>query len=34
MFVSVVLPVYNEERYIESCIRSLISQTYDIKQGP
>lgn len=29
MFVSVVLPVYNEERYIESCIRSLISQTYD-----
>ena len=32
MFVSVVLPVYNEEKYIDSCIRSLISQTYDRKQ--
>lgn len=29
MFVSVILPVYNEEKYIESCIKSLISQTYD-----
>lgn len=29
MFVSVILPVYNEEKYINSCIQSLISQTYD-----
>lgn len=31
MFVSVILPVYKEEKYIESCIKSLISQTYDRK---
>lgn len=27
-FVSVVLPAYNEERYIRTCIESLINQTY------
>lgn len=27
-FVSVVLPAYNEEKYIKNCIESLIAQTY------
>lgn len=26
--VSIVVPVYNEEKYLESCIRSLIQQVY------
>ena len=29
--VSVIIPVFNEEKYIESCIQSLISQTYPRK---
>lgn len=28
-FVSIIVPVYNGEKYIERCLRSLISQTYD-----
>lgn len=27
-FISVILPAYNEEKYIRSCIESLINQTY------
>ena len=27
--VSIIVPVYNVERYIEQCIKSLCSQTYD-----
>lgn len=27
--VSVIVPVYNRENYIEQCIRSLINQTYN-----
>lgn len=26
--ISIVVPVYNIERYIERCIESLINQTY------
>ena len=29
--VSIIIPVYNEERYIRNCIESLISQDYGIK---
>ena len=27
-FVSIILPAYNEEKYIRECIESLIAQTY------
>ena len=27
-FVSVIVPVYNVEKYISACVRSLIDQTY------
>ena len=26
--VSIIIPVYNAEKYIERCINSLINQTY------
>lgn len=31
IFVSVVMPVYNEEKYIEKCIESLFLQDYPLK---
>ena len=27
--VSIIVPVYNVEKYIEKCLSSLASQTYD-----
>ena len=27
--VSVVIPVYNAEKYLDECILSLVNQTYD-----
>ena len=27
-YISVIVPIYNEERYIERCARSLVSQDY------
>ena len=29
MKLSVIVPVYNVENYIEACIQSLLSQSYD-----
>ena len=26
--VSIIIPLYNEEKYIDACIQSLIKQTY------
>ncbi|MBQ4153936.1 MAG: glycosyltransferase family 2 protein [Clostridia bacterium] len=31
-FVSVVMPLYNEEKYIERCILSLVNQTYPVEK--
>ena len=28
MFISVVVPVYNVEKYLEKCLQSLIEQCY------
>ena len=27
--ISIIIPVYNTEKYIEECIKSLLEQTYD-----
>ena len=27
--VSVIVPIYNVEKYIEKCVRSLFEQTFD-----
>ena len=27
--VSIVVPIYNGEAYLEKCIKSIINQTYD-----
>ncbi|MBO7646588.1 MAG: glycosyltransferase, partial [Bacteroidales bacterium] len=27
--LSVIIPVYNEEKYIEHCLHSIINQDYD-----
>lgn len=29
MLVSIIVPVYNVAEYIESCVRSVMTQTYD-----
>ena len=29
-FISVVIPIYNEEKYIENCINSLLKQDYPL----
>ena len=31
LIASIIIPLYNEEKYIESCIRSLTEQTYPIE---
>ena len=30
--ISVIVPVYNVEKYIDQCIESLVKQTYKNKQ--
>ena len=30
-FISIVMPIYNEEKYIEKCILSLLKQDYPLK---
>ena len=30
--VSVIVPVYNSEKYIEECVQSVEKQTYDINK--
>ena len=27
--VSIVVPIYNGEKYIDNCVRNLLSQTYE-----
>ena len=28
-FVSIIVPVYNAERYLEQCIKSILNQSYN-----
>ena len=27
--ISIVVPVYNVEKYLDKCVKSIINQTYD-----
>ena len=29
ILISIVVPVYNSEKYLDDCINSLLNQTYD-----
>ena len=30
MFISVIVPVYNVEEYLDKCLESLLNQHYDM----